>query len=118
VRLSWVHEFKPDRAINASLIALPAAAFTVDGPHAGAKLALAPNAWLFASFDGEFSSRSQSYAGKGGARVTCGFAERLIDSTDHDGRADHVSAALLSSEASGHYLRQQNARHVRARLGV
>jgi outer membrane autotransporter protein len=77
-RLSWVHEFNPDRAINASFIALPDAAFTVDGPRAasdaaridaGAKLALAPNAWLFASFDGEFSSRSQSYAGKGGAKI-------------------------------------------------
>jgi outer membrane autotransporter protein len=77
-RVSRVHEFKPNRAINASFIALPPAAFTVDGPRAardaaridaGAKLALAPNAWLFASFDGEFSSRSQSYAGKGGARV-------------------------------------------------
>jgi outer membrane autotransporter protein len=76
-RLSWVHEFNPDRAINPSFIALPDAAFTVDGPRAasdaaridaGAKLALASNAWLFASFDGEFSSRSQSYAGKGGAR--------------------------------------------------
>jgi outer membrane autotransporter protein len=78
-RVSWVHEFKPDRTINASFVALPAAAFTVDGPRAardaaridaGTKLAVRPNAWLFASFDGEFSSRSQSYAGKGGARVT------------------------------------------------
>jgi outer membrane autotransporter protein len=77
-RLSWVHEFNPDRAINASFIALPAAAFTVDGPRAaseaaridaGAKFAISPNAWLFASFDGEFSDRSQSYAAKGGARV-------------------------------------------------
>ncbi len=76
-RLSWVHEFNPDRAINPTFIALPDAAFTVDGPRAasdaaridaGARLALASNAWLFASFDGEFSSRSQSYAGKGGAR--------------------------------------------------
>jgi autotransporter-associated beta strand protein len=78
-RLSWVHEFKPDRAINASFIALPAAAFSVDGPRAasdaaradaGAKLAVAPNAWVFGSFDGEFSSRSQSYTGKGGAKIT------------------------------------------------
>jgi outer membrane autotransporter protein len=78
-RLSWVHEFKPNRTIDPSFIALPAAAFTVDGPRAasdaaridaGAKLAINPNAWLFASFNGEFSSRSQSYAGKGGARVT------------------------------------------------
>jgi outer membrane autotransporter protein len=77
-RLSWVHEFKPDRAINASFIAVPVAAFTVDGPRvardaarieAGAKFAISQNAWLFASFDGEFSDRSQSYAGKGGARV-------------------------------------------------
>jgi autotransporter-associated beta strand protein len=76
-RLSWVHEFKPDRAIDASFIALPTTAFSVDGPRAardaarvdaGAKLAIAPNAWVFASFDGEFSNRSQSYAGKGGAR--------------------------------------------------
>ncbi len=78
-RLSWVHEFKPDRAINAAFIALPGAAFTVDGPRAasdaaridaGAKLAIRPNAWLFASFGGEFSDRSQSYAGKGGVRVS------------------------------------------------
>jgi autotransporter-associated beta strand protein len=77
-RLAWVHEFNPNRAINASFIALPGAAFTVDGPRAasdaaridaGAKLALAPNAWVFASFDGEFSDRGQSYAGKGGVRI-------------------------------------------------
>jgi outer membrane autotransporter protein len=77
-RLSWVHEFHPDRAVNPSFIALPGAAFTVDGPRAasdaaridaGTKLAIGPNAWLFASFDGEFSNRSQSYAGKGGVRV-------------------------------------------------
>jgi autotransporter-associated beta strand protein len=77
-RFSWVHEFHPDRTINAVFIALPAAAFTVDGPRAardaarieaGGKLAMLPNAWLFASFDGEFSNRSQSYAGKGGVRI-------------------------------------------------
>jgi hypothetical protein len=51
----------------------------MDGPRAasdaaridaGAKLAITPNAWLFASFDGEFSSRSQSCAGKHEASVT------------------------------------------------
>jgi outer membrane autotransporter protein len=77
-RLSWVHEFNPNRAINAAFIALPGAAFTVDGPRAtndaaridaGAKLSIGPNAWVFASFDGEFSDRGQSYAGKGGVRV-------------------------------------------------
>jgi outer membrane autotransporter protein len=77
-RVSWVHEFHPNRAVNPAFIALRGAAFTVDGPRAasdaaridaGAKLAIRPNAWLFASFDGEFSNRSQSYAGKGGVRV-------------------------------------------------
>ena len=77
-RLSWVHEFNPNRTVNPAFIALPGAAFTVDGPRAasaaaridaGAKLAIRSNAWLFASFDGEFSDRSQSYAGKGGLRV-------------------------------------------------
>ncbi|MGA7486266.1 MAG: hypothetical protein WBW74_04910 [Xanthobacteraceae bacterium] len=73
-----MHEFKPDRAIGATFIALPGAAFTVGGPRAasdaaridaGAKLAIGPNAWVFASFDGEFSDRSQSYAGKGGGSL-------------------------------------------------
>jgi outer membrane autotransporter protein len=53
--------------------------FTVFGPSAardaarvdlGSKLVLKPNAALFASFDGEFSDRSQMYAGKGGLKVT------------------------------------------------
>jgi uncharacterized protein with beta-barrel porin domain len=73
-----VHEFNPNRAIDAAFLALPGAGLTVDGPRAardaaridaGAKLAFAPNAWLFASFDGEFSSRSQSYAGRGGLKI-------------------------------------------------
>jgi len=37
---------------------------------APAPSSISRNAWLFASFDGEFSHRSQSYAGKGGARFT------------------------------------------------
>jgi hypothetical protein len=32
------------------------------------KLAIGPNAWVFAGFDGSFSNRSESYAGKGGVR--------------------------------------------------
>ena len=69
--------------VNINLCLLLAAsrypAFTVDGPRAasdaaridaGAKLAINPNAWVFASFDGEFSRRSQSYAGKAGAKMS------------------------------------------------
>jgi outer membrane autotransporter protein len=75
VRVAWVHEFEPTRDISASFITLPVTNFTVFGPgaahdaariDAGSKLALTRNAALFASFDGEFSDRSQMYAGKGG----------------------------------------------------
>lgn len=40
-----------------------------EGVDMGAKLAIRSNAWLFSSFAGEFSDRSQSYAGKGGVRI-------------------------------------------------
>jgi outer membrane autotransporter protein len=75
VRLSWVHEFNPTRQITASFIALPGTSFTVDGPRAardaarieiGSKFAVSQNVKAFASFDGEFSDRTQAYAGKGG----------------------------------------------------
>jgi outer membrane autotransporter protein len=78
VRLSWVHEFMPTRNLTASFIALPTTLFTVDGPRAasdaarvevGSKLAITQYVKAFASFDGEFSNRSQAYAGKGGINV-------------------------------------------------
>ena len=78
VRLSWVHEFEPTRDITASFLSVPSASFTVDGPRAasdalrisvGSKLAIASNASLFASFDGEFSDRGSMVAGKGGAKI-------------------------------------------------
>jgi outer membrane autotransporter protein len=75
VRLSWVHEFRPTRNMTASFIALPTTLFTVDGPRAasdaarvevGSKIAITRSVKAFASFDGEFSNRSQAYAGKVG----------------------------------------------------
>jgi outer membrane autotransporter protein len=78
-RVSWVHEFEPTRNITASFITLPATGFTVDGPRAardaarvdvGSILAIARNAALFASFDGEFSDRGQMYAGMGGFKLS------------------------------------------------
>jgi outer membrane autotransporter protein len=78
-RLSWVHEFNPTRNVTASFIALPGTLFTVDGPRAahdsgrvevGSRLAVNQNVKAFASFDGEFSSRAQVYAGRGGVIVT------------------------------------------------
>jgi autotransporter-associated beta strand protein len=78
-RVSWVHEFNPTRQVTNSFIALPGTLFTVDGPHAarnaakvevGGKLAITRYVKAFASFDGEFSNRSQAYAGKGGFIVS------------------------------------------------
>lgn len=77
-RLSWVHEFEPNRRVSASFITLPTAAFTVDGARAasdsarldtGARLTMLPGKSLFANFTGEWSDRSRSYAAVGGFRV-------------------------------------------------
>ncbi len=76
-RVSWVHEFNPNRQISASFITVPGANFTVDGARAardaarldaGARLALAPRASLFANVSGEFSDRARSYTAMGGFR--------------------------------------------------
>jgi outer membrane autotransporter protein len=78
VAVSWVHEFDPNRQVTPIFLALPGATFTVDGPRAardavkvdvGSKLIVTPNIALFGSFNGEFSDRSQMYAGKVGVRV-------------------------------------------------
>ena len=78
LRASWVHEFSRSRDISATFIALPNAAFSVEGarPAAnaarvsiGANVAIKRNISFFANFDGEFSVGGQSYAGKGGLRA-------------------------------------------------
>jgi outer membrane autotransporter protein len=79
-RASWVHEFEPTRSITAAFIALPGAGtFTVDGPRAasnaarieaGSNLYATEHLSVFGSFIGEFSNRSQSYAGTGGLRLS------------------------------------------------
>ena len=78
-RVSWVHEFDPVREITASFIALPVTGFSVDGPRAardalridaGSKIAISKSAALFSNFEGEFSNRSQMYAGKGGVKFS------------------------------------------------
>jgi outer membrane autotransporter protein len=79
VSAAWVHEFSPVRDLSAGLSVLPASAFVVDGARpasnaaqvkAGAKLALNPWAAVYANFEGEFSNKSQTYAGKGGVKVS------------------------------------------------
>jgi outer membrane autotransporter protein len=75
VRVAWVHEYNPERSLRSFLTTAPTAAFLVDGAsaaedvarvHAGLKLDLSERIALFGFFEGEFSDRSDSYAGIGG----------------------------------------------------
>jgi uncharacterized protein with beta-barrel porin domain len=77
-RVSWVHEFEPDRRVTAAFVAIPGAGFTVDGARAardaarldtGARLTFRGGPALFANFAGEWSDRTQSYTATGGFRA-------------------------------------------------
>ncbi len=79
LRASWVHEFSPDRKLQAAFLTLPGASFTVAGPRAardaarieaGARWIITAQTLLFANLTGEFSDRSTGYTANGGLRVT------------------------------------------------
>ncbi len=76
-RLAWAHDFDPDRAIAATFQALPGASFVVGGAAQAHESALTTasaemkwmNGWsAAATFEGEFSNVTRSYAGKGVVR--------------------------------------------------
>ncbi|HEX7924823.1 MAG TPA: autotransporter domain-containing protein [Bradyrhizobium sp.] len=76
-RAAWAHDFNPDRSIAATFQTLPGASFVVSGAAQAADSALTTasaelkwaNGWsALASFEGEFSSTTRSYAGKGAVR--------------------------------------------------
>ena len=76
-RAAWAHDFDTARNVTALFQALPGASFVVNGAAQAHDLALtsasAEMKWtngfsLAASFEGEFSGISRSYAGKGVAR--------------------------------------------------
>ncbi|QOZ72515.1 autotransporter domain-containing protein [Bradyrhizobium arachidis] len=76
-RLAWAHDFNPDRAVAATFQALPGASFVVNGAAQARESALTTASmemnWLSgwsaaASFEGEFSNVTRSYAGKGSVR--------------------------------------------------
>ncbi|WP_158228728.1 autotransporter domain-containing protein [Bradyrhizobium sp. Y36] len=76
-RLAWAHDFNPDRAAAATFQALPLASFVVNGAAQARDAALTTasvemkwlNGWsAAATFEGEFSSVTRSYAGKGSVR--------------------------------------------------
>jgi uncharacterized protein with beta-barrel porin domain len=76
-RLAWAHDFNPDRSIGATFQTLPGSSFVVNGATLASDSALttasAEMKWLngwsaSATFEGEFSNVTQSYAGKGALR--------------------------------------------------
>ncbi|HEX9215061.1 MAG TPA: autotransporter domain-containing protein [Bradyrhizobium sp.] len=76
-RFAWAHDFNPDRSIAATFLALPGASFVVNGAAQARESALTSASlemkWLSgwstaATFEGEFSNVTRSYAGKGSVR--------------------------------------------------
>jgi uncharacterized protein with beta-barrel porin domain len=76
-RLAWAHDFNPGRNIGATFQTLPGASFVVGGAAQASDSALvtasAEKKWLngwsaAATFEGEFSQLTKSYAGKGVVR--------------------------------------------------
>ena len=78
-RAAWAHDYNTDRSIGATFQTLPGASFVVGGAAQASDSALvtasAEKKWLngwsaAATFEGEFSSITTSYAGKGVVRYT------------------------------------------------
>ncbi|WP_240535280.1 autotransporter outer membrane beta-barrel domain-containing protein [Bradyrhizobium sp. YR681] len=76
-RLAWAHDFNPDRTVGAVFQTLPGTAFVVNGAAQSRDSALTTaavqvnwmNGWsASATFEGEFSNVTRSYAGKGVVR--------------------------------------------------
>ena len=84
-RAAWAHDFNPDRAVGATFQALPGASFVVNGARQASDSALTTasaelkwiNGWsAAATFEGEFSNVTRSYAGKGVVRYAW---KRVLD---------------------------------------
>ena len=76
-RFAWAHDFDPGRNIGATFQTLPGASFVVNGAAqasdsalttASAELKWRSGVSLAATFEGEFSDVTRSYAGKGVVR--------------------------------------------------
>jgi autotransporter-associated beta strand protein len=76
-RLAWAHDFNPDRSLLATFQTLPGASFVASGAKQAADSALTTasaewkwlNGWsAAATFEGEFSNVTRSYAGKAAVR--------------------------------------------------
>ena len=78
-RFAWAHDYDPDRSIAATFQSLPGASFVVNGAAqasdsalttASAEMKWKSNWSVAATFEGEFSNVTSSYAGKGVVRYS------------------------------------------------
>jgi len=78
-RVAWAHDFDPNRAVSATFQTLPGASFVANGaamaPDSALTTASAELRWLngwsaAATVEGEFSSVTSAYTGKGVVRYT------------------------------------------------
>jgi autotransporter-associated beta strand protein len=78
-RAAWAHDFNTDRSVSATFMSLPGASFVVNGAAAAhdaalttasAEMSFISGISLAATFEGEFSDVTRSYAGKGVVRYT------------------------------------------------
>jgi len=78
-RAAWAHDFNTERAVSATFQSLPGASFVVNGARpahdaalttASAEMKFVSSISLAATFEGEFSEVTRSYAGKGVARYS------------------------------------------------
>jgi autotransporter-associated beta strand protein len=76
-RFAWAHDYDPSRSVGATFQSLPGASFVVNGAAQASESALTTasaelkwtNNWsVAATFEGEFSNVTSSYAGKGVVR--------------------------------------------------
>jgi uncharacterized protein with beta-barrel porin domain len=76
-RVAWAHDYDPDRSVGATFQTLPGASFVANGAAQASDSALTTasaeikwiNGWsAAATFEGEFSDVTRSYAGKGVVR--------------------------------------------------
>jgi autotransporter-associated beta strand protein len=95
-RLAWAHDYDPDRSIAATFQALPGASFVVNGAAQASDSALTTasaeikwiNGWsAAATFEGEFSDFTRSYAGKGVVRCLVTAAADLAQAARSPGSA-------------------------------
>lgn len=79
VELGWVHEFSPQRSVNAAFVAAPTVPFRVLGVSASrdsaqigldSKLSLTRNVALLGSFTGRLSGAETAVGGFEGLQVT------------------------------------------------